>query len=177
MVDMIKDNGNKWQRAYRNLLDRSTPLTVQRWLFTAAVLFVFAGVVVIRQGWYIVCYALAIYLLNLFLAFLQPRFDPSLQADLAAEDVEEGAPGLPGGDKKRQAGGGLSGLLSGFQPDGEEEFRPFIRRLPGESPPPPTREHRFHTGPAGKNGRPPPSCSKERQDGGASAPINAFVKS
>lgn len=131
MVEMIKDNGNKWQRAYRNLLDRSTPLTVQRWLFTAAILFVFTGVVVIRQGWYIVCYALAIYLLNLFLAFLQPRFDPSLQADLAAEDVEEGAPGLPGGDRKKAAGG-FSGLLSGFQPDGEEEFRPFIRRLPGE---------------------------------------------
>jgi hypothetical protein len=35
--------------------------------------------------------------LNLFLAFLQPKFDPSIQQDLAAEDVEEGAPGLPGG--------------------------------------------------------------------------------
>lgn len=167
MVDMIKDNGNKWQRAYRNLLDRSTPLTVQRWLFTAAVLFVFAGVVVIRQGWYIVCYALAIYLLNLFLAFLQPRFDPSLQADLAAEDVEEGAPGLPGGDKKRQAGGGLSGLLSGFQPDGEEEFRPFIRRLPGESPPPPNKGAQVPYGAGGKKRTPPPPlAAKSDKTGG-----------
>jgi hypothetical protein len=40
--------------------------------------------------------ALAIYILNLFLAFLQPRFDPSIAADLAENDVEEGAPGLPG---------------------------------------------------------------------------------
>ena len=32
----------------------------------------------------------AIYLLNLFLAFLQPRFDPSLQEDLLADEIEEG---------------------------------------------------------------------------------------
>ena len=29
------------------------------------------------QGWYIVTYALAIYLLNLFIAFLSPKFDPA----------------------------------------------------------------------------------------------------
>ena len=86
--------------------------------------------------WYIVCYALAIYILNLFLAFLQPRFDPSLQADLAADDVEEGAPGLPGSEAKSP--GGIKGLLSGFTNGSagaggeDEEFRPFIRRLPGE---------------------------------------------
>ncbi|RXK35998.1 hypothetical protein M231_06712 [Tremella mesenterica] len=79
--------------------------------------------------WYIVCYALAIYILNLFLAFLQPRFDPSLAADLAADDVEEGAPGLPGSETKSP--GGLRGLMNGFSAGGEdEEFRPFIRRLP-----------------------------------------------
>lgn len=77
------------------------------------------------------CYALAIYILNLFLAFLQPRFDPSLAADLAADDVEEGAPGLPGSEPK-SPGGGLRGLMNGFSSAGEdEEFRPFIRRLPG----------------------------------------------
>ena len=96
--------------------------------------------------------ALAIYLLNLFLAFLQPKFDPSIQQDLAAEDVEEGAPGLPGGNNgSAQKGGGpfairvdatarlkvtsipgLSGLMSGFSSgENDEEFRPFIRRLPG----------------------------------------------
>jgi hypothetical protein len=83
--------------------------------------------------WYIVCYALAIYILNLFLAFLQPRFDPSLAEDLAAEDVEEGAPGLPGSSTPK-SGGGIKGLLSGFSNgNDEEEFRPFIRRLPGGS--------------------------------------------
>jgi hypothetical protein len=79
--------------------------------------------------------------LNLFLAFLQPRFDPSLAADLAADDVEEGAPGLPGGGGQKNPTG-FRGLMSGFTGDSsgggegenqEEEFRPFIRRLPGES--------------------------------------------
>merc|ERR1719427_1180757 len=30
------------------------------------------------QGWYIVTYALAIYHLNLFLAFLTPKMDPAM---------------------------------------------------------------------------------------------------
>jgi hypothetical protein len=69
-------------------------------------------------------------MLNLFLAFLQPRFDPSLADDLAADEVEEGAPGLPGSEPK--SSGGFKGLMAGFGNGGEdEEFRPFIRRLPG----------------------------------------------
>lgn len=62
------------------------------------------------QGWYIVTYALGIYLLNLFLAFLQPKIDPSLEMDLEADSVEEGGPVLP--------------------TRSDEEFRPFVRRLP-----------------------------------------------
>ena len=76
---------------------------------------------------------MAIYILNLFLAFLQPRMDPSLAADLAADDVEEGAPGIPGSETKAPDSG-LKGLMSGFSNEGaDEEFRPFIRRLPGLS--------------------------------------------
>lgn len=57
----------------------------------------------------IVAYALGIYLLNLFLAFLQPKFDPSNEA--IDNEMEDGAVGsLP----TKQ----------------DEEFRPFIRRLP-----------------------------------------------
>jgi hypothetical protein len=57
----------------------------------------------------IVAYALAIYLLNLFLAFLSPKFDPS--SDALDNEMEDGSVGaLP----TRQ----------------DEEFRPFIRRLP-----------------------------------------------
>jgi len=81
-----------------------------------------------------VCYALFIYLLNLFLAFLQPKFDPSINEDLAEQDMEDGEPGLPTSASAASfpRGGGGGGLMSGMfgatQP--EEEFRPFIRRLP-----------------------------------------------
>lgn len=62
------------------------------------------------QGWYIVAYSLGIYLLNLFLAFLSPKFDPSLESDT---DMEEG------------------GTSAGILPTkNDQEFRPFVRRLP-----------------------------------------------
>jgi len=54
-----------------------------------------------------VAYSLGIYLLNLFLAFLTPKFDPSLEQ----EELEEGGP-------------------SALPTKNDEEFRPFIRRLP-----------------------------------------------
>lgn len=54
-------------------------------------------------------YALGIYLLNLFLAFLQPKFDPS--NDAVDSEMEDGAVG-------------------GLPTKQDEEFRPFIRRLP-----------------------------------------------
>lgn len=78
----------------------------QRWAGTALLLVVFFLRIVFAQGWYIVAYSLGIYLLNLFLAFLQPKFDPSLNQD---EELEEGDT-LP------------------IKQD--EEFRPFVRRLP-----------------------------------------------
>ena len=58
------------------------------------------------QGWYIVTYALAIYHLNLLLAFLTPKIDPAM----AEYEAEEDGPALP--------------------TSSNEEFRPFIRRLP-----------------------------------------------
>ena len=56
----------------------------------------------------------AIYLLNLLLAFLQPKFDPSLQDDLLADEIEEG------GDS----------AASPLPSQRDDEFRPFVRRLP-----------------------------------------------
>lgn len=58
-----------------------------------------------------VAYALGIYLLNLFLAFLQPKFDPSAEAMDSGMDMEDGSAG-------------------GLPTKQDEEFRPFIRRLP-----------------------------------------------
>ena len=55
-----------------------------------------------------VAYSLGIYLLNLFLAFISPKFDPGLES---AEDMEEGSSGdLP--------------------TKSTDEFKPFVRRLP-----------------------------------------------
>lgn len=56
-----------------------------------------------------VAYALGIYLLNLFLAFLSPKFDPV--DDAADQDMEDGSAG-------------------GLPVKNDDEFRPFIRRLP-----------------------------------------------
>ncbi|KAI4096775.1 MAG: hypothetical protein LQ348_000529 [Seirophora lacunosa] len=96
-------------RIYQSYLDKSTPYTAYRWIGTAVLLLLFFLRIVVAQGWYIVCYSLGIYLLNLFLAFLQPKIDPSLTQD---EDLEDGDAGSSLPTKK------------------DEEFRPFIRRLP-----------------------------------------------
>ena len=55
------------------------------------------------QGFYIVTYGLGIYLLNLFIGFLQPQ-----------DDMDADAPRLP--------------TFAGQ--DDEPEFQPFIRRVP-----------------------------------------------
>ncbi|MCJ1235100.1 hypothetical protein MMC14_003064, partial [Varicellaria rhodocarpa] len=100
---------SKFSRQYQAYLDKSTPYTIYRWIGTGVLLFTFLLRIVLAEGWYIVCYSLGIYLLNLFLAFLQPKFDPSLTQDEGLED------------------GDVSASLPTKQ---DEEFRPFIRRLP-----------------------------------------------
>lgn len=93
-------------QSYQLMLDRSTPFVTGRWVFTVLLMLAFILRIIFAQGWYIVTYALAIYHLNLFLAFLTPKIDPAM-ADFEDED---GGPELP----TKQ----------------NEEFRPFIRRLP-----------------------------------------------
>ncbi|KAI0177671.1 retrieval of early ER protein Rer1 [Pestalotiopsis sp. NC0098] len=102
---------SKIQRQYQAYLDKSTPFVTYRWVGTAVTLMIFFLRVFVAQGWYIVAYALGIYLLNLFLAFLQPKFDPSVEALDSSMDMEDGSAG-------------------GLPTKQDEEFRPFIRRLP-----------------------------------------------
>lgn len=64
--------------------------------------------IVVSQGWYIIAYGLGIFLLNMFLAFLTPKFDPSLEQEIADDDAESGRSSLP--------------------TRSNEEFKPFIRR-------------------------------------------------
>ncbi|KAI9007261.1 retrieval of early ER protein Rer1 [Gaertneriomyces semiglobifer] len=95
-----------FQKRYQTFLDTLTPYYYYRWGFTAFAALVYCIRVFFAQGWYIVTYALGIYLLNLFLAFLTPKFDPALE-DL---DSDNDGPSLPTRTN--------------------DEFRPFIRRLP-----------------------------------------------
>ncbi|EFN54082.1 hypothetical protein CHLNCDRAFT_25335, partial [Chlorella variabilis] len=81
------------------LLDKSTPHILYRWLGLAGVVLIYAVRVFFLQGFYIVTYALAIYMLNLLLGFLSPQVNPELEG-----------PTLPS--------------------KSDEEFRPFVRRLP-----------------------------------------------
>jgi len=94
-------------QTYQLMLDKWTPNTISRWVFTVVVLLLFMARIFSTQGWYIVTYALAIYHLNLLLAFLTPKIDPALHE---LDPDEDGEPGLPTNQN--------------------EEFRPFIRRLP-----------------------------------------------
>ena len=96
-------------QTYQTYLDASTPYTPFRWGATIILFTAFFVRILVVQGWYIVAYCLGIYLLNLFLAFLQPKFDPSLDS---TEDE------------------GLEGGQSSLPTKADEEFRPFIRRLP-----------------------------------------------
>lgn len=88
---------------HQKLLDRITPYVSYRWIGTCMLIVLFLCRILFSQGWYIICYGFGIFLLNLFLAFLQPKFDPSAEKESEAEAVEAG--------------------------DMTNEFRPFIRRL------------------------------------------------
>lgn len=117
----------KAYRTYQLYVDRTTPHVAARWASEALLLFIFMLRIVFSQGWYIVCYALGIYLLNMFLLFLQPKFDPSIEQEQVSENIEEGtgASGLEGDNAAEAAAAAAAGNA------GENaEFRPFIRRLP-----------------------------------------------
>ncbi|CAL1532387.1 unnamed protein product [Lymnaea stagnalis] len=87
-------------------LDKATPHVIARWVFAVIFGAAYSFRVFFLQGWYIVTYALGIYLLNLFIAFLTPKIDPAAYEDSDGDD----GPGLP--------------------TKNSEEFRPFMRRLP-----------------------------------------------
>lgn len=105
----VTSHTSRLARQYQTLLDQFTPYVLYRWVGTGVFLFLFFIRIFVAQGWYIVAYALGIYLLNLFLAFLQPKFDPS--NEIIDSEMEDGAAG-------------------GLPTKQDEEFRPFIRRLP-----------------------------------------------
>ncbi|KAM0753404.1 retrieval of early ER protein Rer1 [Meredithblackwellia eburnea MCA 4105] len=118
---------NQLFQTYLGTIDKTTPHTLRRWGATAALLVLFFIRILWAQAYYIVCYALGIYLLNLFLAFLQPKFDPALAAELEEKENDEATPGLP---TSMPANGASSPGGSAYDELKDGEFRPFIRRLP-----------------------------------------------
>ncbi|XP_072968906.1 protein RER1A-like [Typha angustifolia] len=92
-------------RRYQHFLDKATPHVLRRWVGFSLVAFAYLLRVWLVQGFYIVTYALAIYVLNLFIAFLSPQVDPEMQ-----EILDGSGPSLP--------------------TRSSDEFRPFVRRLP-----------------------------------------------
>ncbi|GMH23568.1 hypothetical protein Nepgr_025411 [Nepenthes gracilis] len=89
-------------RIYQYYLDKTTPHSIFRWIGTLVLAAIYGLRVFYVQGFYIVTYALGIYILNLLIGFLSPLVDPELE-------VSDG-PLLP--------------------TKGSDEFKPFIRRLP-----------------------------------------------
>jgi hypothetical protein len=98
----------------------SMPYTSMRWLSCVGLFIIFGFRILFLKGWYIIAYALGIYLLNLLLLFLSPKLDPAMEA---LEDEDDDVP---------LASPGASGpLRSSLLPTrSDDEFKPFIRRLP-----------------------------------------------
>lgn len=68
---------HKLEVSYRKFLDYVTPHIIARWIVTYIFIAIFMIRILFTEGWYIVCYTWAIYLLNMFLQFLTPKFDRS----------------------------------------------------------------------------------------------------
>lgn len=102
---ILSQGWTRISQVYQSTLDRWTPHAKTRWVGSALVMAAFIIRIITKQGWYIVTYALGIYHLNLFIAFLTPKIDPAMDLD-----DDENGPALP--------------------TRASEEFRPFIRRLP-----------------------------------------------
>ena len=105
---------SSWSRVYRryqHFLDSIVQRRYFRWSLLLSLSLLYVIRIYFLEGWHIVTYALAIYILNLFILFLSPKIDPAMDEwDLEDDWGESEGPQLP---------------LSS-----DQEFRPFVRRLP-----------------------------------------------
>mmetsp|Transcript_38736 Transcript_38736/g.39438 ORF Transcript_38736/g.39438 Transcript_38736/m.39438 type:complete len:183 (+) Transcript_38736:71-619(+) len=90
-----------WGRKWQYIMDKMSPHSLARWIGFSVIFSAYVTRVYLVNGWYIVTYGLGIFMLNQFIGFLSPQFDP--------EEVD-GDISLP--------------------TRASEEFRPFARRLP-----------------------------------------------
>mmetsp|Transcript_14557 Transcript_14557/g.34620 ORF Transcript_14557/g.34620 Transcript_14557/m.34620 type:complete len:185 (-) Transcript_14557:38-592(-) len=76
------------QRILQRYLDKTVVWVRVRWGIFATLMCLFAVRIYIKQGFFVVSYALGIYMLNLFINFLSPAVDPD--TDDAALPTKEG---------------------------------------------------------------------------------------
>lgn len=113
------------------LLTPHTPHSIngkfgERWVFLGGAIFVYlVRTLVYPRGWYIITYGLGIYLLNLFIAFLSPKFDPEFEFD----EQDNYNSNISGRRSSESDSGSRSQQLPGGSLD-DGEIRPFYRRLP-----------------------------------------------
>lgn len=85
---LIESTKKKWQY----VMDKLSPQIALRWSIFTATFFIYLLRVYVVNGWYIVTYALGIYLLNQMIGFLSPQFDPEENdgdMDLPTREQEE----------------------------------------------------------------------------------------
>jgi hypothetical protein len=86
--NFIETTHKKWQY----VMDKLSPQIALRWGIFSGVFFIYFLRVYLVNGWYIVTYALGIYLLNQLIGFLSPQFDPEESdgdMDLPMREKEE----------------------------------------------------------------------------------------
>lgn len=93
------------EQRWQGVLDSLSPNTTVRWIVLVLSVIIYCVRVYYLQGFYIVTYGLGIFLLNLLIGFLTPLDEADLNND-------EG-----------------SGLPTSSRVD-DDEYRPFVRRLP-----------------------------------------------
>ena len=90
-----------WSARRQRILDQLVPWCASRWTSLSFLILYYLRRVYWLGGYYVITYGLGIYLLNVALIFLTPLNDP--------EDEDDGSSSLP---------------------TSNDEFRPFVRRLP-----------------------------------------------
>lgn len=105
-------------RRCQTLLDRVAPYKLYRWLGLAGLLCIFLVRMLVVEGFYIVAYVLFIFILNQFILFLQPKDRAALVAKVISGTADGAADDATSADRV---------VLPTLD---DEEFRPFVRRLP-----------------------------------------------
>ena len=122
---LMADVRTQLLRRAQSWLDKTTPHPLARWLALGALLALYGLRVWRLDGWFIVTYGLAIFMLNLFIGFISPQVDPDSDGGIGGIGGGGGGGGsvlpISGGGGGRGGGGGLDDL---------SESKGFARKVP-----------------------------------------------